>query len=164
LAINKTEVCNVSREQVVNWHSSWHNTYSALISNSGNDDRFKSQMFESGNQLRFERPGLRDEHTFGPGRNGGPDHQKRAGGRSRPSTISSTAPRRPFRCALAEQIGRYAWIKMGFLPTADAWMQMKREALLFILDHDRHLGGLANELLRRVHGGGPGYCANAGLD
>ncbi len=56
----------------------------------------------------------------------------------------------------AEQIGRYAWIKMGFLPMADAWMQMKREALSFILDgHDRHLGARADELLRRVHGGGP---------
>jgi GNAT superfamily N-acetyltransferase len=198
------------------------------MSNSGSDDRFKSQMFESGNQLRFERPvddASRDwwlnrfYDTFGLTPEGMADRITRSapGAKSTvyhfidgtqqafslrvdgdfPGTqeywyahrsldlkgsafnadgmlISLNKQGEGYGRALmgdlidtgrligveairlrAEQIGRYAWIKMGFLPTADAWMQMKREALSFILDHDRHLGMLANELLRRVHGGGP---------
>jgi len=56
----------------------------------------------------------------------------------------------------AEKIGRYAWIKMGFLPDAGSWMHLKREALSFILTHESRLGtGLTNELVRRVNAGGP---------
>jgi GNAT superfamily N-acetyltransferase len=56
----------------------------------------------------------------------------------------------------AEKIGRYAWIKMGFLPDAGSWAQLKREALSFILTNEKHLGTeLANQLLRRVNIGDP---------
>jgi GNAT superfamily N-acetyltransferase len=56
----------------------------------------------------------------------------------------------------AEKIGRYAWIKMGFLPDAGSWMHLKRLALSFILTHETRLGTeIANDLVRRVNSGGP---------
>lgn len=54
----------------------------------------------------------------------------------------------------AERVGRYVWVKMGFLPTEDAWRQMKLEAYDFILTHQTLLGPAAMELLKRVHDGG----------
>jgi GNAT superfamily N-acetyltransferase len=55
----------------------------------------------------------------------------------------------------AERVGRYVWVKMGFLPTEDAWRQMKLEAYDFILTHQALLEPKAMELLKRVHDGGP---------
>ena len=55
----------------------------------------------------------------------------------------------------AERVGRYVWVKMGFLPTEDAWRQMKMEAYGFILTHQALFGPQAMELLTRVHDGGP---------
>ena len=55
----------------------------------------------------------------------------------------------------AERVGRYVWVKMGFLPTGDAWRQMKLEAYDFILTHRALLAAKATELLNRVHDGGP---------
>ena len=48
----------------------------------------------------------------------------------------------------AERVGRYVWVKMGFLPTGDAWRQMKLEAYDFILTHRALLGAKATELLK----------------
>jgi GNAT superfamily N-acetyltransferase len=56
----------------------------------------------------------------------------------------------------AEKIGRYAWIKMGFLPDAGSWAHLKKDALSFILSHESLLGAtLTNDLVRQVHKGGP---------
>jgi GNAT superfamily N-acetyltransferase len=57
----------------------------------------------------------------------------------------------------AERIGRLVWVKMGFLPTDDAWLQMRREAYDFILMHraslERKLDVMG--LLTRIRTGGP---------
>jgi hypothetical protein len=56
----------------------------------------------------------------------------------------------------AHNIGRYAWIRMGFLPDAGSWAQLKREALSFVLSQSSRLGASAtNELVRRINEGGP---------
>jgi GNAT superfamily N-acetyltransferase len=56
----------------------------------------------------------------------------------------------------AERVGRYVWVKMGFLPTEDAWRTMKAEAYDFILSHMEALGRAnAMGLLERVHKGSP---------
>ena len=36
---------------------------------------------------------------------------------------------------LADDIGIYVWLKMGFLPTAEAWREMRSDALDFIVLH-----------------------------
>src|ERR1700730_15071007 len=57
----------------------------------------------------------------------------------------------------AEDIGIYVWLKMGFLPTSEAWREMRREAFDFILLHrpllekDRDV----TALLTQVMAGGP---------
>ncbi len=56
----------------------------------------------------------------------------------------------------AQNIGRYGWIRMGFLPDAGSWAQLKREVLSFVLSHTDRLGASAtNELVRRINEGGP---------
>ncbi|QOG19234.1 hypothetical protein [Bradyrhizobium sp. SEMIA] len=57
----------------------------------------------------------------------------------------------------AERIGRYVWVKMGFLPTDDSWRQMRKDALEFIVKHQSRLEPTLNirELMTRIVTGGP---------
>ncbi|HEV7600140.1 MAG TPA: hypothetical protein VGO49_07750 [Bradyrhizobium sp.] len=57
----------------------------------------------------------------------------------------------------AERIGRYVWVKMGFLPTDDAWRQMRNEAYEFILAHRSALEQKMDVmgLMTRIQAGGP---------
>lgn len=198
------------------------------MANFGENDRFRSQMFDSGNRLRFERPVDGPSRqwwiekfydTFGLTPEGMADRITRSapGEKSTvyyfidaakeafslrvdgdfPGTqefwfahrelnlkgsafnaegmdISDAMQGRGYGRALmgdlvdtgrligldsirlrAERVGRYVWVKMGFLPTDDAWRQMKLEAYEFILTHRARLGPKAMELLSRVHDGGP---------
>jgi hypothetical protein len=57
----------------------------------------------------------------------------------------------------AEQIGRYAWVKMGFRPTDDAWREMKKEAYALMVEHMLELRQKLDvtELMTRIEAGGP---------
>lgn len=57
----------------------------------------------------------------------------------------------------AEQIGRYAWVKMGFRPTDDAWREMKKEAYALMVEHMSELRQKLDvtELMTRIEAGGP---------
>jgi GNAT superfamily N-acetyltransferase len=57
----------------------------------------------------------------------------------------------------AEDIGIYVWLKMGFLPTSEAWREMRREAFDFILLHRPLLEKERDvtALLTQVMAGGP---------
>ncbi len=57
----------------------------------------------------------------------------------------------------AERVGRFVWARMGFLPTDDAWLQMRPEALDFIVKKrsalERKLDVM--DLMSRILAGGP---------
>jgi GNAT superfamily N-acetyltransferase len=57
----------------------------------------------------------------------------------------------------AERVGRYVWVRMGFLPTDDAWLQMRREAFDFIVKHRSALEQKLDvmDLMSRILAGGP---------
>lgn len=57
----------------------------------------------------------------------------------------------------ADSLGRYAWVKVGFLPSPEWWAgAMKQDALKFVRLHEKSLGAdLAEELSRRIEAGGP---------
>lgn len=57
----------------------------------------------------------------------------------------------------AERVGRYVWVRMGFLPTDDAWLQMRREAFDFIVKHRLALEQKLDvmDLMSRILAGGP---------
>jgi GNAT superfamily N-acetyltransferase len=57
----------------------------------------------------------------------------------------------------AERVGRYVWVKMGFLPSDDSWRQMRKDALEFVVKHQSILEPRLNvrELMARIYAGGP---------
>ncbi|MGZ3416074.1 MAG: hypothetical protein ACXVAT_19850 [Isosphaeraceae bacterium] len=57
----------------------------------------------------------------------------------------------------AERVGRYVWVKMGFLPTDESWRQMRKDALEFIVKHQSRLEPtiITRELMTRMVTGGP---------
>jgi hypothetical protein len=57
----------------------------------------------------------------------------------------------------AERVGRCVWVRMGFLPTDDAWLQMRREAFDFIAKHRSALEQKLDvmDLMSRILAGGP---------
>jgi hypothetical protein len=57
----------------------------------------------------------------------------------------------------AHWLGGYAWVKMGFRPTDDAWREMKREAYGFMVQHVSVLRRKLDvtELMTRIEAGGP---------
>lgn len=58
---------------------------------------------------------------------------------------------------LADDIGTYVWLKMGFLPTAEAWREMRSDALDFIILHRESLEKerSVSALIMQVVSGGP---------
>lgn len=54
----------------------------------------------------------------------------------------------------ARQIGRYAWLRMGFKPDLGSWMDLRRTLLAGIYSFEESLGGgMVGELARRIaHG------------
>ena len=55
----------------------------------------------------------------------------------------------------AERIGRYAWLRAGFLPDRGSWRSIQIEAMRFIQRHFPVLGSLGPELLATVASGTP---------
>jgi GNAT superfamily N-acetyltransferase len=57
----------------------------------------------------------------------------------------------------AERVGRYVWVRMGFRPTDDAWLQMRREAFDFIVKQRLALEQKLDvmDLMSRILAGGP---------
>ena len=55
----------------------------------------------------------------------------------------------------AERIGRYAWIRMGFVPDRGSWRNIQLDAIRFIQRHDRYLGPEAGPMIAMVTAGQP---------
>ena len=71
----------------------------------------------------------------------------------------------------AEQIGRYAWVKMGFRPTDDAWREMKKRptlswlsACLVAPEARRHGAHDQDRGWRTQDGAYPGYAGRRNLE
>ena len=55
----------------------------------------------------------------------------------------------------AQKIGRYAWLRMGFVPDSGSWRNIQLDATRFIQSHLRHLGDQAAKLMPIVMTGKP---------
>jgi hypothetical protein len=55
----------------------------------------------------------------------------------------------------AQRIGRYAWLRIGFVPDAGSWRNIQLEAPRFIQRHQAYLGNQTPELIGRVLSGTP---------
>lgn len=55
----------------------------------------------------------------------------------------------------AERIGRYAWLRMGFVPDRGSWRNIQIDAIRFIQRHNRYLGPEADRMIAMVSAGQP---------
>ena len=55
----------------------------------------------------------------------------------------------------AERVGRYAWLRMGFVPDRGSWRNIQIEALRFVQRHAASLGTAAQKLLAMISVGDP---------
>lgn len=55
----------------------------------------------------------------------------------------------------AERIGRYAWLRIGFVPDRGSWRNIQLEALRFVQRHQAQIGADAPTVIATLASGGP---------
>lgn len=55
----------------------------------------------------------------------------------------------------AQRIGRYAWLRMGFVPDTGSWRNIQADALRFVQSKAASLGARAQEIISRLLASGP---------